>query len=304
MEPSEYFVSEQQKQLWQMELQISDVLLDVCNRFGLRIWACYGTLLGAVRHNGFIPWDDDMDFVMMREDYDKLMALITTHSSDLRLPEYYEFDITNIKAIKLKRSDTTMKPNPWKYSKNINYGVWVDIICLDIAPDNLKPLIHRYELLKNKIRIYLNGEMGYYASVRGIKYKIGHFFCRWYLKIRNGDNYRRRIENSIRKTASLYSGNKVWGYMIWSMIVDVDRIKMYEVSWFDDTVYLPFEDRLLPCPKEYDRLLTAQYGDYHIPVIGASQHEGTYVDVNKPYTEYIKDALTKMPWWKRYWYKH
>ena len=81
MEYLNYSVDNQLKELWNIELQISDVLLDVCNRFSLKLWAGYGTLLGAARHKGFIPWDDDMDFVMMREDYDKLLNLISSNSN-------------------------------------------------------------------------------------------------------------------------------------------------------------------------------------------------------------------------------
>ncbi len=54
--------------LWRLQKEMANVLVDVCNRHGLRIWAGYGTLLGCARHQGFIPWDDDMDFVMMRDD--------------------------------------------------------------------------------------------------------------------------------------------------------------------------------------------------------------------------------------------
>lgn len=304
MDGIDHVASDDNKRLWKIELQISNVLLDVCNRFNLKIWACYGTLLGAVRHSGFIPWDDDMDFVMMRDDYDKLLELIIFHSSELSLPDNFEFDIRNIRAIKLKRKDTTMMPPRWKYSKNNNYGVWVDIICLDIAPDNLTPLLHEYESLKTKIRIYLNGELSYYAYLHVMSYWFIHFCCRWYLIIKSSSCFRKQIENHMRKGACRFSGEKVWGYMLWSTMGEINKVRIYDKKWFDDTVFLPFEDTVLPCPKEWDKVLTAQYGDWRTPVMGASQHEGTYVNVDQPYREYVENFLMRMPWWKRYWYKH
>ena len=79
---------------------------------------------------------------------------------------------------------------------------------------------------------------------------------------------------------------------------------MYDKTWFDETVYLPFEDSSLPCPKAYEKILTTQYGEWRTPVMGASQHEGSYVNIDKPYSEYIAEFLAKKPWWKRYGYIH
>lgn len=303
MKPIKYEVSEQRRQLWEIELDISNVLLDICNRMNLKIWAGYGTLLGAARHKGFIPWDDDMDFVMMRDDYDKLLALILSKDPVLNLPEGYEFDITNIRAIKLKRKDTTMKPAGWKYSKGISYGVWVDILSLDVAPDDVAPVVSDYERLKWKIIIHLNGTLRYYAASKNLIFILLHFFCRWFMKIHNSNNYRKKIENHLRDDAHRYSGNKIWGFMIWSTMVGVKKIKIYDKSWFDETVMMPFEEGALPCPKEYEKVLTAQYGDWRTPIMGASQHEGAYVNIDLPYADYIEDFLSKKPWWERYWYK-
>ena len=64
-----------QRQIWATEQEILDVIHQVCTEYGLRYSLAYGTLIGAVRHKGFIPWDDDIDLMMPREDYEKLLAI-------------------------------------------------------------------------------------------------------------------------------------------------------------------------------------------------------------------------------------
>ena len=71
----EYEVSAKMKRLWAMELDITERFVDVCNQFGLRYWIAYGSLIGAVRHKGFIPWDNDIDLLMPRNDFDKLLEI-------------------------------------------------------------------------------------------------------------------------------------------------------------------------------------------------------------------------------------
>ena len=159
MDANNYTTTNEQKALQTILLELSDIIIDICDRLKLRIWAGYGTLLGAVRHNGFIPWDDDMDFIMMRKDYDILLTLIKSHSPLLQLPTNVEFDITNIRAIKLRKSDTTMHVPSWKYSKDINAGIWLDVFAMDVAPDDLVPVERQYEHLKRKIRICIKSKL-------------------------------------------------------------------------------------------------------------------------------------------------
>ena len=305
MNSIDYQPTEQTRQLWRVQLEIADVLLDLCKSHNLKIWACYGTLIGAARHKGYIPWDDDLDFVMMRPDYDRLKNLAIS-KSNLQLPNEYEFDLADISVIKLRRNDTTMLHPRYRLSKNINHGIWVDVFCLDVAPDQFtNSVLADYEHLKTKIRMFRNFNLGYYAMVPKIKYLVSHFSIKVFFMFRGINHHRDSIENRLRDDSNKYSGKKLWCFMIWSVIKqDVSKIAVYDISNFEETIMLPFEDRMFPCPKEYDKLLTAQYGDWRTPVMGASQHEGSYVDVDTPYAEYVKEKLDKMPWWKRYWYKH
>lgn len=70
-----YFVTEQQKKIWNIEINILVEFMRVCNKNNLKFFVAHGTLLGAVRHKGFIPWDDDIDVNMPRKDFDKLVKI-------------------------------------------------------------------------------------------------------------------------------------------------------------------------------------------------------------------------------------
>ena len=72
---SDYYVDEKRKKIWAIELDLFIALCDVCRKHNLKFWADGGTMLGAVRHKGFIPWDDDMDIIMPRSDYNKLLEI-------------------------------------------------------------------------------------------------------------------------------------------------------------------------------------------------------------------------------------
>ena len=129
-----FFVDEKRKKTWAIAIDLLLTFDEVCKRNNLRYCLSYGTLLGAIRHNGFIPWDDDVDVCMPRDDYERLQEMKDKfcHPYFLQTPftdrgYYYSY-------IKLRNSNTTAFSKNLRYhmsSNNCNSGMSLDVFCVD-----------------------------------------------------------------------------------------------------------------------------------------------------------------------------
>ena len=133
---NDYYTVEELKKIQAIELHSLDVLKEVCAKLNIRFFLYGGTLLGAIKYQGFVPWDDDLDIAMLRADYEKFIR----EGSKL-LPAEYEIQHpkTNKKTpysyIKFRRKDTTLVEYR-NHKLKINHGVYFDIYPIDNLPDD------------------------------------------------------------------------------------------------------------------------------------------------------------------------
>lgn len=248
----------------------------VCNKSGIPYFLVGGSLIGAIRHNGFIPWDDDIDVGMLRNDYDNFkIACKKELCSDFSL---YDWDIdkaSSVPFLKMKIKGTHYKEAMSSGTK-VNDEIFIDIFPLDNAPDSrIKQLIHGgISLLLKKI-ILLKGGFNIDGGV--IFKKLVYFPLRCAASLIKMDTWKKYfIANAQR-----------YRFEDTSLVVNICGAYSYQRElkkkiYFENLSSHIFETISVSIPSEYDVYLTEVYGDYMQPPPKeqrTSRHNILYVDL-------------------------
>ena len=240
---------EQLKKLHSVEISILDEIVKICNRHHLRYCLFYGTLLGAVRHKGFIPWDDDIDIAMPREDYDNFCRLAL---SELPASFYLHSLETDkdywLPFVKVKKKNTVFEESSWSFN-TIHNEIFVDVFPLDYSMTAKSPVL-KIKFIKAVRRVILckhNGEKPSNVTTR-IVYSVLH-------------------KSSVSDLVSLMTRVMTSGgrgknrFFIDSAASSVD--KGFPIKWVCPTEQLVFEGKLYKVPCNYRAILNQMYGsDY------------------------------------------
>lgn len=269
------------RQLQLASIGLLDTLDRVCREHGLTYYMIAGTLLGAVRHKGFIPWDDDIDVGMPREDYDTLLEhasqwfdypySILSHSADSGYSRYFA---------KLEDCSTTLVER--FYLKRIG-GLYLDIFPLDDAPSGkLAWALHyrRFRSLDKRL----------YFAYRD-PYKHGRGIGSCLISLAQGIMSKERLHARTAKAATGYNGRGL------DMCTTHDNaFELFPKSVLGTPVEYEFEGRRFFGPSDADTFLKIMYGgDYMAPPPASIRvpHYYEYVDFNTPYAGADFDVLKK-----------
>ena len=278
-----YEVSADIKQLWSVELEILEEIDRICRKHNIVYFADWGTLLGAVRHKGFIPWDDDIDISMLIDDYEKFAEIV---KKELQWPFFYQSIDTEHGFtpyhVKVRKSDTTGATR-WEIdnAKSWNKGIFVDIFPLfPITENEVRLKRFRSKLARQRKLLHVVGRNN--LNKRLGQNKILSVVLRLY-------DYKRICQAFIDlcKTGGLKKGEETTTISATSFRSDNDKY-IAKKEWFSSTVDLPFMDRTIPVPTGYKERLSSLYGDYMKPVKGTEFHSDLFFDISTPY--YIKLA--------------
>ena len=242
--------------------EVFQFTIDFLNSHNLRWFVGYGTAIGAVRHHGIIPWDDDIDIIMPREDYDRLLSI----RDELKATKYSIICMGDDKYwlpfAKFIDTTTTI----WEYA-NIPciIGVYVDVFPLDPSSLDFEEYNTAHKMLYYLYKAYEVKQTEFELKPYISKLLHTHFGTVIHdIKI---DSQRLRSLKSITKKI-LVLNQKVYDPKGEKMICSVVplRIKGYfERSWFDSYVEMQFESYFVKVPSGYDEYLTMVYGDYMTP---------------------------------------
>lgn len=305
---SGFLVTSDRKKLWNVQIGILKEFARVCEKHNLKWFAWGGTLLGAIRHRGFIPWDDDMDVGLLRPDYEKFRQII---SEEVRSPYFfvpwynYRLESDEVNGIideahfpripldlqgrgptwcpfwpilRLKDSRTTFIVRQGQ--KAIQQSVYIDIFPFDPVPPFKNE--HQDTVFKASSLLFLATIMPWVVKKnisQGHKLVISHKELEKFMQL----PFRKRALRWENFNADNFSNSK-YVSQVRDLVVIMNPKLIVDVKSFDNMISAKFEKIKVPIPTGYDDILTACYGDWHKPKIFPSPATEYSADI--PYREY------------------
>lgn len=263
------------KRAWAAQLEVLEEIKRVCEELDIQLFADWGTMLGAVRHQGFIPWDDDLDIGMLRPDYMKFLEKAPDLLDDwFQLKSVYNDptdDIVKARVINGKHMNFD-KDFLEKFHK-CPYVVGVDVFPVDNIPADKQELDKLVESLKFllKVEASIPEEAPYDEDVMELMKKVENTYGE---KI----DYNNRLRHEVKKIFDIVSAK----YMsedteevscMMALAADWDWYHCKR-EWFDSCIEVPFENTTIPVPVGYDGILKCDYGeDYMTPINKGASHD-------------------------------
>ena len=289
-----FYIPAMMKRAWAAELEILATIDEICERHQLHYYLDYGTLLGAIRHKGFIPWDDDIDIMMMREDYEVFAKV-----AKAELPEELVFrsltDGSNnyelVSSVQHKQM-LISSPSIGKYH-NYLYGAGVDIFPYDYLSDDEEQEKERLEIYKSLCILAsfpsLQGDNKEVLEQEAKKIKD---LCA--VDLFHSSHYRKTVLALLQEYSKKFNsdrGHKI-SYLLDLVLFKNQGIGIFEEEWYCEESYLNFEFLSLPAPKEYRKIIAAKFHDYETIRKGGGDHE--YPFYRKMEAEYMEGIGGKL----------
>lgn len=274
---------EELQKIQKKSLEMAEYFVKFCEDNNLLCYLCGGGAIGTLRHKGFIPWDDDLDFFMPRKDYEKLFDLWRKHADRRYFISKSGKNYLDRNLFITIRDRNTTCIKPYQKDLNIPHGLALDVLPLDYYPKSgierkkqifwalIYSLYCAQTVPTNHGKIMeIAGKVLLAIIPKHFRYKI------WKYAEKKMTKYKREDSDGITE---LCSGPH---YMM----------KKYPLDAFDKNIYKDFEDTKMPIPVGYDAYLKTAFGDYMTPPPEDKQkphHDAVLVDMDKSYLCYKRE---------------
>lgn len=236
-------------------------LISICEKHQLRYYCCAGTAIGAVRHHGIIPWDDDIDVIMPRPDYDRLLEIAKQENwGKYELVTPFNTDAYPLYFSKIVNRETTLIE---ERDRPCVLGLYVDIFPLDATDDDREKALALFD--KNaKIINRLNAVSTHnrfvdYITLLGSTKTWGRFAIKT-LAFFFRQSIRRRLLRQLDEIAHRYDFDTAKNVLVYTG--SYGHREVFPKAWLGKGKAFPFEDTTVLLPEEYDKYLRNFFGDY------------------------------------------
>lgn len=305
---SGFLVTSQRKRAWNVQIQLINELDRICKKYNIHYFAYGGTLLGAVRHKGFVPWDDDVDIAMLRPDYEKFKSVVFKEIKlpyfvdvwyNYRLEDEVSFSEPDLPLFPQARRDKA--PMMWPFfpiikirdtnTSMISYtdqptfvqGIWIDVFPFDpVPPFSNNQQARNFEIAREMMIAICYPNAIKKALQENKPLLIRRDELENFLKL----PHKKKAFTLDRFLSQTFSQPEYVGQLYGYSVANFPH--SYAIKNYDKTVYLPFEKIELPAPAGFEECLKTQYGDWRKPVFYNSH--GKFFSADVPY----KDFFTKI----------
>lgn len=277
---SGFLVTTDRKKIWNKEIELLLEVDRICKKYDIPYFALFGTMMGAVRHNGFVPWDDDIDVGMMRPDY---MRFIQAASQEIKEPFFLQNTYTDNRIMNWSKlmDEQTSAIEDWN-AIDIHQGIFVDIIPMDIVPDGTERAAALDGILKELWMCVITPQQ----VEDGLKCGASTHVARQTLE--------RILRLSLIERMNVYEDFCVKHFdessqVAFQMSYWHNRSTPVAKKCFENISYVDFEKAKVPVPDGYDEILTRIYGQWRTPQHIPTAHEGVQMSTDIPYDVMLKN---------------